>query len=523
MKYIEKAIFHNFKRFKHLELPFDRTRNVLIGDNESGKSSVLLGLHLVLSGSRSLFEQYGVERLLNSDAVNAFNKKDVHALTDLPRMYVELWLSPQGNFELNGKNNSKGTTADGLVMECIPNDDYSREIGEIINKPNATFPFDFYQVKFSTFQGDQYSGYKKFLRHLLVDTTSTGSEYAMREFVKSVYESNAGAVEQHQFQHQYRASKESFRNTVLKSLNDRLTDYDFAVKHDQRANLSSDLTILEGNISIDNRGMGRQCFVKADFALAKANSTSSRPIDIILLEEPENHLSHLLMHNLVSRIVHSADRQIFVATHSNMLTARLDLRKAIFLHSGSEEFAHLHSVTPETAEFFIKAPDHGLLNFVLSKRVILVEGDAEFILMERFFGQVKSKKPAELGVYVLSVGGTSFKRYLEVARLLGQRVAVLRDNDGDHRTKCVERFKEHVSSAIRVFYETDDAFHTFERCLYRDNTEVCNELFQAERKAISVEKYMLDNKTDCALKLLETSLTLTVPKYIREAITWISE
>ncbi len=521
MKYIEKAILHNFKRFKHLELPFDKARNVLIGDNESGKSSILLALNLVLSGSRSQFDQYGVERLLNSEAVGAFNQKAARLLTDLPNMYVELWLSPQGNFELNGKNNSKGIIADGLVMECVPNEAFSREIAEVISQPNATFPFDFYQVRFSTFQGDQYSGYKKYLRHIHVDTASTGSEYAMREFVRSVYESKADTVEQHQFQHQYRSSKETFRNTVLKSLNDRLPEYAFAVKHDQRANLSSDLTILEGNISIDNRGMGRQCFVKADFALAKANSANSRSIDIILLEEPENHLSHLLMHNLVSRIVNSADRQIFIATHSNMMTARLDLRKAIFLHSGSETFARLHNVTPETAEFFIKAPDHGLLNFVLSKRVILVEGDAEYILMERFFRKVQSKTPAELGVHILSVGGTSFKRYLEVARLLGQKVAVLRDNDGDLQTKCIESFSDYVDANIQLFFDADNLYSTFERCLYRDNAAICDKLF-AGRRTLSVQDYMLSNKTDCALAILETHEDVIVPQYIREAITWIS-
>jgi predicted ATP-dependent endonuclease of OLD family len=52
-------VLHNFKRFDALELDFDGQRNVLIGDNESGKSSILLALDLALSASRSRVETVG--------------------------------------------------------------------------------------------------------------------------------------------------------------------------------------------------------------------------------------------------------------------------------------------------------------------------------------------------------------------------------------------------------------------------------------------------------------------------------
>lgn len=42
----------NFKKFAELDLCFSADRNVLVGDNESGKSTILLALDLVLSDSR---------------------------------------------------------------------------------------------------------------------------------------------------------------------------------------------------------------------------------------------------------------------------------------------------------------------------------------------------------------------------------------------------------------------------------------------------------------------------------------
>lgn len=73
MKSVKKIVLSNFKRFKTFELEFDEKLNVLIGDNESGKSSVLLALDLVLSGSRSKIETIGLETLFNNEVISTFS------------------------------------------------------------------------------------------------------------------------------------------------------------------------------------------------------------------------------------------------------------------------------------------------------------------------------------------------------------------------------------------------------------------------------------------------------------------
>ena len=47
MKFIQKIKLHNFKRFGDIEIPCDERLNILIGDNESGKSSILMALDLL--------------------------------------------------------------------------------------------------------------------------------------------------------------------------------------------------------------------------------------------------------------------------------------------------------------------------------------------------------------------------------------------------------------------------------------------------------------------------------------------
>ncbi|HCI5250510.1 TPA: AAA family ATPase, partial [Klebsiella pneumoniae] len=51
MPVITRLMLQNFKKFPRLDLFFNADRNIFIGDNESGKSSILLALDLVLSDS----------------------------------------------------------------------------------------------------------------------------------------------------------------------------------------------------------------------------------------------------------------------------------------------------------------------------------------------------------------------------------------------------------------------------------------------------------------------------------------
>ena len=92
----------------------------------------------------------------------------------------------------------------------------------------------------------------------------------------------------------------------------------------------------------------------------------------------------------------------------------------------------MHELPEDTARFFMKVPDNNVLEFALAQRVIIVEGDAEFILTDAFYRGLTGRAPEHDGVHIISIDGTSFRRYLELAGLLENRVAAVRDNDGDY-------------------------------------------------------------------------------------------
>lgn len=522
MKCIERIILHNFKRFTYFEEEFDPNMNILIGDNESGKSSILQAIDIVLSGSRNKVETYGLESLFNTIAISDFMSSD-RKYENLPVLYVELFLNEQHNQDLFGRNNTKNADFNGLKLICRPNDELSADIQSILQERESSFPFEFYSIEFKTFADQSYNNYSRFIRSIVVDNSQMSGDYAMKEYVRDIYLAKMHNVERIKNQHQYRLHKERFKNDILAPYNERLGTYMFSLKNTSKSNLETDLTIIEDNVCIENKGKGRQCFIKTELALQR----SHEDLDIVLLEEPENHLSHTNMQKLISNIKASDNKQLFIATHSDLISTRLNLRKTILLNSSTNKGLRLNNIPEDTANFFIKAPDNNMLQFVLSKKVILVEGDAEYIMMDVMFKNVIGNELEQSGINVIAVNGKCFKRYLEISKILNIKTAVITDNDSDYDkniNQCYDGYVNNEYPHIKIFADNDSERRTFEICIHKDNSKLCEELWGGARRKLSVIDYMLTNKSEASYRLATAKPdNIATPQYIENALRWINE
>src|SRR5688572_22462895 len=106
MAVIQKIKLHNFKRFRDFSVDLDEKINLLIGDNESGKSSILSAIDIVLNGSRTKVETVGLDSLFNLEVIQDFLNSS-RKFADLPFLYVELYLDEQNNPDLSGKINTE--------------------------------------------------------------------------------------------------------------------------------------------------------------------------------------------------------------------------------------------------------------------------------------------------------------------------------------------------------------------------------------------------------------------------------
>ena len=515
---IRKIRLINFKRFQDYTIEPNERINILVGDNEVGKSSVLEAIDLVANGNNRRVEAIGFDRLMNTEAVTAFNA-GIRTFDNLPVLRVELYLSGQFDHTMNGKNNTDGVACDGIRLVCAPNLDYRTEITEALSTHDEYFPYDYYSVRFSTFADEGYTGYKKKLRSVLIDSTTMSSEYATNDFVRRMYQQYTEFDKKERAKHkgEYRLLKIGFQSESLRALNDRLpTDknYAFGLKSGSAMDLENNLMIYENGIDIDSKGTGRQVFVKTDFALERAGDN----VDVILIEEPENHLSPVNLRKLVQRVAEAQNGQIFVTTHNSLISTRLELRNLLIMHEGGESRPILlKDLSEGTATYFMKTPPAGIIEYALAGKALLVEGPSEYMLLDRFYRGIAGRSPEDDGVHIIDVRGLSFKRYLEIAMLTASKVAVITDNDGNYQENCVDRYADFSGDTnIEVFYDSDNTKRTFEIVLYGDNSALCDSVF-----GTNAQEYMLHNKTEAAFTLMSQDQPITVPDYIKRAINWI--
>lgn len=517
---IDRMKIINFKKFTgEKNIKFNDDFNIIIGDNESGKSSILLALDLVLSGSKNKIDSIGLENLFNCDVINTFMNSD-RDIGKLPELIVELYLKDTGIPELNGTNNKEKVKADGIYLKISPDKDFSKIIIESLSKDNAVFPFEYYECTFKKFSDDSYNNYKKPLHHIIIDSSNISNEYYMKEYISSLYSAYADEKSKNLYNNEFRKLKKDFEENQLTSLNKKVPNVNFGLSTHNKYSLENNLTIYEQGVNIQNKGSGSQCMLKIKSSIDK----QSENIDLILIEEPENHLSDTNMKKMLNDIMNSNKKQMFVTTHNSMICSRLNLQKLIALSDNNISTSEFNSIPDDTANFFIKCPSNTILNFILSSKVILVEGAAEYILIEKFYEIVNKYNPSIDKVNIISVNGLSFERYLEVAKELNIKVAVITDNDKDYDNNIVTKYSKYRdNSNINIYSDNDNSRYTFEVCIYNDNKDYIKNITKSDDKL----KFMLNNKSESAyriLQLLENNTDkFVVPKYIEDALKWIKD
>ena len=262
MPIITKIKLHNFKRFRDLTIDVNPDLNIFIGDNESGKSTLLQAIDLVSRGSVTRVENIGLDKLFNASVLTEF-MAGPRNLNELPVMYVELYFEKELDEDLEGNNNSlRLHSCSGIRMRCYLNDKYNQVVSELLSEPNASFPLEFYQIEFDTFSGAPFNAYTKKLRSLYIDNSTIGNSYSMREYVSNIFHSQLTDLQRVNARHAYKDSKLKFQSDFLAQYNERIAPYSFAIRESADDNIETDITLVDSNIPLDNKGTGTQCFIK---------------------------------------------------------------------------------------------------------------------------------------------------------------------------------------------------------------------------------------------------------------------
>ena len=525
---ISRIILQNFKRYKRVDFICNSDINIFVGENGAGKSTLLYAIGLVLSGSHSLIERSSLANIFNQEAILEFmSTKDIK---QLPEVIIEIFFDEinteiSSNFNLEGKHNSQNIKAFGLSLKITPNQDYITEMNSVLNDSNWTvFPFEFYRVEFLTFSGKSYSSYNKPYKfiHSIVNTSLIDTQQEIQKRIHEVYLDNISAENRAKVNHQYRINSLNFLHTLRKDELLKENGSEFQLHFDESENSFRDsISAVKNGVDVKNLGQGEKVLLGVENAYSHLKET----VKILLIEEPENHLSFQNLQKLVNMLSSNTGVQVFIGTHSNMIASRLGVDNLHFLDNG--QISKLEGLNRDTIRFFQKSTNQNLLNFSLGKKIMLVEGNAEYILMEKFFEMIHSKKPEDFNVSIISVDGLSFERYLEIAAcFVDKKVVVITDNDSDYAGNVQSKYSSYQQfQNIKVSSDLDNDNQTFEICIYKNNKALLDS--SGLTKSKDLQGYMLREKAEFALRFLEhletdnISKKFIIPNYIKEAIEWI--
>jgi hypothetical protein len=504
--------------------------NIIVGNNECGKSTFLEAIHLALTGQLNgrpiAFELH--PHLFNQDAVAAY----VQALQDKkpaspPRILIEVYFADlPGLAKCRGTNNSLKEDVPGIRL-CIEfNEDFNAEYATYVADPSRirTVPVEYYVPRLRTFADADVTPRGIPLKTSFIDASVIRNSVGANRYVVDIVKTVLPAKELVELSLSYRMMRDRFMsdgkvttiNAELAKQSGVASSKTLSVSLDTTSRASWEAGVMPhlDDIPMTLVGKGEQNCVKIKLALRSAGESN-----IALIEEAENHLSHSSLNALIEHISQSrGDRQLLITTHSSYVLNKLGIESVILF--GRAKSATLAALSPDTRKYFVKLPGYDTLRLILADRTILVEGPSDELIVQAAFRRRHGVLPMSAGVDVISVRALAFKRFLEIAALLDLRADVVTDNDGDPAA-VAEKYKAYAGSErLRIRYDKDPGCKTLEPQLLKANgLEVVNKILGTTYKSdADLLDFMSKNKTDVALGFFETNEDWKAPPYIEEAI-----
>lgn len=523
MSYIKEMKIIGFKKFRNFYIEFNKNMNILVGENEAGKSTILEAINIVLNQFYKNIDKSIIKDLINIDNVIEFKKNP--SIETLPKIQIQIKLEldeSNNKYEYFGENNLEENEEYGILFECyFDKDSYGDMLEDKINQEEI--PYEYYTMTWTTFQGSAYKVMKKPLKSIIIDTSTIDSSNSFNYYNKMLFNSIYNDIDKLEIKNAVRVG---LNKVIKENINEFDTNRYFGINN-KKVIFESIISVFENDIPLENKGKGIENLIKTKIALNK----SKTKLDLVMIEEPENHLCHSNLLKMLEQIKEQVENnQIIITTHNNLIASRLNLRNVIWIDKEKSE--SLGDIDSKISKFFEKVDNNNFLQLLLAKKVILVEGATEYLLIPSIYEKVTGAKMENDGITVISCNGISYKNYLEIGKKANKKIAVITDNDKsqDKIDEMNEFNNDKENKKQHIFMDKDIKNWTWEVCIYNLNEEKLktfikiNEKFDYKFNDEDYGKYlgkMLNNKVETAYEMLTSNLEFEIPEYVKDAIKWI--
>lgn len=531
---LKRLVIRGYRRYQDLTFEPHASFNILVGDNDAGKSTILEAINLALTGrinGRQATEELHPFWFNQVQVAEFFAARKGGKAVAAPEILIEVTLEDRDDLaRLSGAVNSyvPSTTLPGVTMRVRVDPEYSVEFEQFVAETMVeVLPVEYYRIDWSSFQGSTLTQRPKQLSTALIDSRTVRSGTGVDYHLKQILNDHLSPEDRAKVSVAFREVKAAMTDDHLKKISATLSEREgslpgqvLSLAMDQSSRSSWDSAVVPhvNDIPFSLAGLGHQAMTKISLAMRKSNDTAG----VVLLEEPENHLSHTCLNMLIGLIQQLAmnDQQLFVATHSSHVLNKLGLDHLQLVSAGA--VSQLDRLEESTTRYFQKLPGFDTLRAVVAKKIVLVEGPSDELLFEYFYKELHGgKRPIEEGIDILSMRGLSLKRFLELTRLLNKPCAVLIDNDGKDINAALADLGTYIDDRRKVFFGDAEHGETLEPQLVQWNDEKTIRAAASVPQSAVLATWMKNNKTEVALEIASSKSKITAPKYFRDAIEFI--
>ena len=534
---ISKVRIRNFKGLRNYEARFSPKYNVIVGANGAGKSTLLEAIGLAIGGRingqwpSDALSPYWFHTETTKEFFDAYSAGQ---RPEVPKIVIEIILDNSSKnpdlARLQGKMNSKNANETGLAFEVVLNDEYTKEFWDYMaawkeNEVGAQLlPTEYFETYWHSFGSpDRLTRKPRGLNFALIgpqtNTLNRGVDRYTRQLLADHIPDEVAA----NLSVTLRSSFTSSTQSALESVNEKIKNdpakplRQLGIQIDPAVSgqWQSGITPAINNLPFSHAGFGEQSIAKVEVSLLK----SATKADLILIEEPENHLSHTKLRQLLDRIkALGADQQIIVTTHSSFVLNRLGLDGLMLMDGGAG--ARLSDLKSKDIKFFQKLPNFDTLRLILADHVVLVEGISDLLIVEKAIERNYGMGSSALGIDIISVEGVKHERWFRLAALLDKQVIGIRDNDGRDDGHWEKKYSASLGDSL-LFVGKKDYGKTLEPQLYHANKESISAL----KKQLDIPEdqdfveWSTAQKADAALQLVDLpDADWKIPDYINEAV-----
>jgi putative ATP-dependent endonuclease of OLD family len=542
----------NFKKFRDELLEFNNDVNIFVGDNNAGKSTILEALEIVLNYNhrgRPFNGEFSPD-LFNQDAVNLFLASDKTSKY-LPVLTIEAYI--EGVPEYRGTNNSLKADAQGVVVQAcfdvLLEDVYEKYL--LTNPSITSIPIEFYKLEWLDFGWNPIRPIAKKFKALYIDPTRIHPTIGKNQYISSILNTALAKEELVKLTLNYRENLQVFNNsgevlTVNANLDTAhlITDRRLTIAASTlpAGAIQTGLQLKLDDVPFHFIGKGEQSNVQIKLAI----QNKSHDIDLVMMEEPENHLSHTNLNKLVHYVENQrADKQLFLTTHSSYVLNKLSIDKICLVQSG---YKRLHTLDAQVVKTLKRLPGYDTLRVALSSKVILVEGPSDELVLKKIYQRKHNRLPEQDGIDIIVVRGVGFKTFIEVGKQIGTKIHVLRDNDGDYQGNVVQGRLEYAEFPnVKLFSPINDNEFSLEPAMIYANAIDIETLDAFAKEVLSAPTYKLYDanltlqertenliqwfksvkgngkgarKVDSAIRLFDGQLDFKYPEFLDEVLNF---